>query len=115
MRAAASGEAAVTLEVDALPEGAIHKANIYVAHAADRGTSEVLGGENRGRKLDYVSIVRDIQQVGSIGGNALFTKQLPIRVGKAPAGSRLIAFVQEAGNGRVWGAAVFAIPQGGKP
>ena len=37
MRAAASGEAAVTLEVDALPEGAIHKANIYVAHAADRG------------------------------------------------------------------------------
>lgn len=24
-------------------------------------------------------------------------------------------FVQEAGNGRVWGAAVYAIPKGGQP
>jgi hypothetical protein len=115
MRAAASGDAAVTLEVDPLPEGTIHKANIYVAHAADRGTSEVLGGENRGRTLGYVSIVGDIQQVGSASTHAMFTKQLPMRAGKSQAGSRLIAFVQEAGNGRVWGAAMYAMPQGGKP
>jgi hypothetical protein len=115
MRAAASGDAAVALEVDPLPEGKTHKANIYVAYAADTGTSDVLRGENRGRTLRYVSIVGDIQQVGSVSGNAMFSKQLPIRAGKAPAGSRLIAFVQEAGNGRVWGAAMYAIPQGGRP
>jgi hypothetical protein len=88
MRAAASGDAAVTLEVDPLPEGTIHKANIYVG---------------------------DIQQVGSASTHAMFTKQLPMRAGKSQAGSRLIAFVQEAGNGRVWGAAMYAMPQGGKP
>jgi hypothetical protein len=115
MRAAPSGDAAVTLEVDTLPAGKIHKANVYVAYAADSATSDVLRGENRGRTLRYVSIVGDIQQVGSVSGNAMLTKQLPIRTAKAPAGSRLIAFVQEAGNGRVWGAAMYTIPGGGKP
>jgi len=114
MRAAASGDAAVTLEVDPLPEG-IHKANVYLAHAAASGTSDVLRGENQGRTLRYVSIVGDIQPVGSAGAHAMFTKQVPIRAAKAPAGSRLIAFVQEAGTGRIWGAAMYAIPEGGKP
>jgi len=112
---AASGNAAVTLEVDPLPPGKIHQANIYVAHAADSGTSDVLRGENRGRTLHHVSIARDIQQVGSIGEQAMFKTQLPIRAANAPAGSRLIAFVQEAGNGRVWGAAMYEIPKAGEP
>ena len=111
IRAATPGDAAVTLEVDPLPEGKTHKANVYVVYAADSGTSDVLRGENQGRTLHYVSIVRDIQRVGSIGGHEMFKKQVPIRAANAPAGSRLIAFVQEAGNGRVWGAAMYAIPK----
>jgi hypothetical protein len=106
---AAAGDASVTLEVDSAPEGKIHKANVYVVYAAE-GTSEILRGENQGRTLNYVSIVRDIQQVGSLRGNAMFTKQLPIRTLKTQAASRIIAFVQEPGNGRVWGAAMYAIP-----
>lgn len=66
IRATTSGDAAVTLEVDPVPEGKTHKANVYVAHAAESGTSDVLRGENQGRTLHYVSIVWDIQQVGSI-------------------------------------------------
>ena len=115
IRAAASGDAAVTIEVDPLPEGTTHKANVYLAHAAERGTSDVLRGENQGRTLRYVSIVRNIQRIGSIGGHELFKKQVSIRAADAPAESRLIAFVQEAANGRVWGAAMYAIPSGGKP
>jgi len=115
IRAATSGEAAVTIEVDPLPEGKTHKANVYVAHAEESGTSDVLRGENQGRTLRYVSIVRDIQPVGSLRGNAMFTKQLPIRTAKAPAGSRLIAFVQEGGTGRILGAALYAIPKEGTP
>jgi hypothetical protein len=45
----------------------------------------------------------------------MFKTQLPIRAANAPAGSRLIAFVQEAGNGRVWGAAMHLISKAGKP
>jgi hypothetical protein len=114
IHAAASGDA-VTIEVDALPQGTAQKANVYLAHAAATGSSEVLRGENQGRTLRYISIARDIQQVGSVRGNAGFTKQLPIRNAKAPAESRLIAFVQEAGNGRVWGAAMYEIPGAAKP
>ena len=115
IRAAASGEAAVTLEVDPLPEGKTHKANVYVTYAANSGTSDVLRGENRGRTLRHVSIAGKIQQVGTVGGRETFKKVVSIRAADAPAESRLIAFVQEAGNGRVWGAAMYAIPGGAKP
>jgi hypothetical protein len=115
IRAAASADEAVTLEVDPLPAGQTHKANVYVAHAADRGTSDVLRGENQGRRLHHVSIAGDIQQVGSVSVHSGFKTQLPIRAANARTGSRLIAFVQEAGNGRVWGAAMYAIPKAGTP
>jgi len=115
IRAAAAGDAAVTIEVDALPEGTAHKANVYLAHAAETGASDVLRGENRGRTLRYVAIVRDIQRIGSIGGREMFRKQVAIRAADAPAESRLIAFVQEAGNGRVWGAAMYTVPKAAKP
>jgi hypothetical protein len=112
---AASGDAALTLEVDPLPEGKTHKANVYVTYAADRGTSNVLRGENRGRTMHHVSIAGKIQQVGTVNTRATFKTQLPIRAANAPAGSRLIAFVQEGGNGRIWGAAMYSIPKEGTP
>jgi hypothetical protein len=111
IRAAAPGDGAVTIEVDTLPEGTTHKANVYLAYAAERGTSDILRGENKGRTLRYVSIARKIQRVGSIRGDETFKKQISIRAADAPAESRLIAFVQEPDNGRVWGAAMLAIPK----
>ena len=36
-------------------------------------------GENKGRQLRYVSIVRNIQRVGSIDRAGMFKKQVPIR------------------------------------
>ena len=95
----------VTIVVDPLPAPNKHKANVYLASAADTGSSDVVRGENQGRKLRHVSIARDIQQVGSIGYGERFEKV--IRVNNA---SRLIAFVQEPGNGRVWGAALLYKP-----
>ena len=92
--------ASVAVEVDPLPEKA-HKANVYVAYAADSGTSDVLRGENQGRRLHHVAIVRDLQQVGSVDGKSGFRKELPAR------DQRWIAFVQEAGSGKVWGAAMY--------
>jgi hypothetical protein len=107
----AADAAAVTLEVDPLPAGKIHKADVLVAFAADSATSDVLRGENKGRQLRYVSIVRNIQRVGSVSGREMFKKQVPIRAADNPAGSRLIAFVQESGAGRVLGAAMYSIPK----
>jgi len=111
IRPAEAGDSAVTLEVDPFPPGKKHKANVYVVDAADSGASDVLRGENQGRKLQYVSIAGEIKQVGSISEHSGFTKRLPIRTGSTPAGSRLIAFVQESDNGPIWGVAMYPIPK----
>ena len=100
-----NGEAAVTVEVDPLPAGKTRKANVFVAFAADHGTSDVLRGENQGRSLHHVAIVADIQQAGTIDAHAGFSGKIPLRAGRAPGGSRLIVFIQEGGIGRVWGVA----------
>ncbi len=93
------GSAAV--EVDRLPKGTAHKASVYVAYAADSGTQDVLRGENKGRRLHHVSIVKELREVGTVDEHADFKTRVPLE-----SGSRLIVFVQEAGNGPVWGSAM---------
>jgi len=95
----------VTVEVDPFPAGQNHKANIYIAHAADSGDSDVLRGENQGRHLHHVAIVKEIQQIGKMGGHGSFEKRVPV-----PAGSRLIVFAQDPSGGQVFGAAMYAKP-----
>jgi hypothetical protein len=55
----------------------------------------------KGRRLHDVSIVKDLRQVGTVDDRVAFRTQVPFK-----GGSRLIVFVQEAGNGPVWGAAM---------
>jgi hypothetical protein len=90
----------VMLEIAPLPVGA-HKAEVYIAYAADSGISDVLRGENRGRRLHHVSIAKEIKKVGIVDERTGFHAQFHVE-----KGSRLIAFVQEPGNGPVWGAAM---------
>lgn len=97
------GDGSATIEVDALPGGNAHKADVYLAYAADSGTSDVLRGENRGRRLHHVAIVKELKQIGTVDGHSGFKTQV-----KAENGSRLIVFVQDPGNGPVWGSAMRA-------
>jgi hypothetical protein len=96
----------VAVTVDPLPAGKNRKAAVYVAHAADGGTTGIPGGENRGRTLHHVSIAKELQQVGSISEHAGLEKRIPVS-----GGSRLIVFVQEGANGPVWGAAMYTVPK----
>jgi hypothetical protein len=68
------------------------------------GTSEVTGGENNGHRLHHVAIVRSIRKIGSVKRGAGFSRE----VGLPPdAGAgRIIVFVQESDQGRVFGAAM---------
>ncbi|MGA2132046.1 MAG: DUF1223 domain-containing protein [Bryobacteraceae bacterium] len=97
------GDASVTIEVDPLPAGPARKANVYVAHAADTGASDVLRGENQGRHLQHVAILKDIHPAGKITDRAGFQKQIP-----APPGARLVVIVQDGDAGTVYGAALYA-------
>jgi hypothetical protein len=92
-----------TVEVDPLPPGTAHSANVYLVQAADNGTSDVLRGENKGRRLRHVSIVKELKQAGTVDSFSGFRTQIPVG-----SGIRSIVFVQESGNGPVWGAAMHA-------
>ena len=93
------GAETVRVEVDPLPGGKKGKSLVYVALAQDSGTSNVSAGENRGRTLHHVAIVRQLRQIGSVSGLAGFTGEIP-----ASPGDRIVAFVQDPGSGRIRGA-----------
>jgi hypothetical protein len=100
IRIGASASSA-TVEVDPLPAGKARKAEVYVAYAADSGTQDVLRGENKGLRLHHVSVVKSLKQVGSVDEHSGFRAEVAVE-----KGARLIVFVQEPGNGPVWGAAM---------
>jgi len=92
-----AGEKLVTVNVDPIP----HRADVYVAYASDSGTQDVLRGENKGRRLHHVAIVKSLERVGSVDAKTGFQSEVPLQ-----AGARLIVFVQDPGNGPVRGAAM---------
>ncbi len=91
----------VMLEADALPAGTARKAHVFVAYAAEAGSSDVLRGENKGRRLRHVAMVKSLKEVGVVTGSKGFRGQVAVE-----AGMRVVAFVQESDNGPVWGAAM---------
>jgi hypothetical protein len=103
---------AVRIEVDAISSSAGRgKSEVYVALARDSGTSDVLRGENQGRRLHHVAIVTNIQQAGIVSAKMAFTKDVPVGRNGDLKGVRIIVFVQEPENGRVLGAAMLRAAQ----
>ena len=100
--------AGVRIEVDALPKSAGRReADVYLVLADESGTNEVAGGENKGRRLHHIAIARRIEKLGTVNAREPFNKDAHTTPG--PAAMRWIAFAQERGSGRVWGAAVSSI------
>jgi hypothetical protein len=97
----------VRIEVGALPSSAGgEKADVYYALAQDSATSNVLHGENQGRRLHHVAIVASLQRVGNVSGRTPFAKDVPLGGNGDLQNVRIIVFVQEPGGGRVLGAAM---------
>jgi len=94
----------VHVEIDVAPHGG----NVYLVWADSGATSQVLRGENRGRKLHHVAVVRRMEQIGKWNGRTPFTKD--VTVGEAAKDGRLVAFVQDPGSGRIRGAAMDSRP-----
>jgi hypothetical protein len=84
--------------------------DVYLAVAENRASSQVLRGENRGRSLQHVAVVRRIQSIGNWNGRTPFAKDV-VAVEAATTTVRLIAFVQESGEGRVVAATMLGASQ----
>lgn len=85
-----------------------HNADLYVVVALDRVESQVLHGENGGKRLTHVAVVQQLSKIGKLPKGKSFGEdvQLKLKPGTDPKNVRLIAFVQEAGPGRLLGAAL---------
>jgi hypothetical protein len=77
---------------------------VYLALADDSGTSQVAAGENRGRNLRYVAIVRGIRKIGSVRRGVEFHKVMELPTGSGA--QRIVVFLQEDGTGEISGTAL---------
>ena len=81
--------------------------DIFVAVVYDPEPSAVARGENSGRHLTHISVVKSLKRVGEVGRNKAFDARLPVppeaQVTANLRNQRLVVFVQEKGQGRVLG------------
>jgi hypothetical protein len=92
----ASGD--VALRVDAAWTPGI-SADVLVALVQDHATTRVARGENAGRTLGHVSVVRDLRGLGS--GVGAFSGRTAVRRVEVPEANRLVIVVQEPDGGPV--------------
>lgn len=96
-----SGDSAEVL-LDGLPD---HKSStVYLAIAEDGLTSEVKGGENGGRKLSHISVVRKLDVLGQIAVDdkkVVMSAPIHLRSGWKKENLKIVIFAQENDSGRV--------------
>jgi hypothetical protein len=95
------------LETDALPASfGLREADVYIAVALNHAESQVAHGENAGRTLAHTAVVRSIVKVGTLRQGQAFAQDIQMKLdpGTDAHNLRLIAFLQEPGQGRVVGA-----------
>lgn len=86
--------------------------DVMLALAANEANSNVLGGENGGRRLHHVAVVRGITTIGELHAGQTFAKDVPLKPTSAAGQTlRVIAWVQERGQGRIAGSAMLKIAQ----
>ncbi|MEP6540209.1 MAG: DUF1223 domain-containing protein [Bryobacteraceae bacterium] len=88
-------------------EGAAN-AEVFLAVALNEAVSQVMRGENKGRKLTHVAVVQSLTQIGKVAANGSFSREIELPADKKadPKGYRYAAFVQERGQGRILGTAL---------
>jgi hypothetical protein len=97
----------LTGKVEADGSGGKH-GDVFVAVALEKTETDVLGGENHGRKLTNVAVVKALVKIGKVEKGKSFEGPFSVKLwADADAGNlRVVAFVQEPGPGKVLGAAV---------
>jgi len=94
------------VEVDALPESfKVRKAEVYIVIALRQAESQVAHGENGGKHLSHVNVVRKLTKIGNVEKGKSFADdvQLKLSAGDEPSNIRVIAFVQQPGAGKILG------------
>ena len=94
-------EAVVSLAVSA----ALQKGDVWVAIADDRDQTAVKRGENSGRTLNHVAVVRSLGKVGTVAKGAGLDKTVRVPLNTQAADLRVVVFVEDSA-GPVSGVAI---------
>ncbi len=102
--ALASGELTGRVEADGGAQK--HSGEVYVAVALDKTLTDVLAGENDGKKLTNVAVVKDLVKIGKLEKGKNFDQAFRVKLwpGADAGNMRVVAFVQEPGQGKILGA-----------
>jgi hypothetical protein len=98
-------EAVITFSIGESPA----KGNVWVALADDRDQQNVKNGENSGRTLTHVAVVRSLGKVATVAKAAALEKTVRVPLRAQSAEMRVIVFVADS-NGPVLGAAMERLP-----
>jgi hypothetical protein len=75
-----------------------------LAIADESDESRVSRGENAGRTLKHVAVLRNLVRTGTVDKTGKFSRDVTIDLRNAsPRNVRIVAIVQEITAGRVWG------------
>ena len=85
------------------------KAEVWVAIADDHDQSSVRKGENSGKTLDHVAVVRSLTKIGTTPKAKGFEKEVRIPITTQAGPMRVVVFVAESG-GPVLGTAIQELP-----
>ncbi|MGD0630735.1 MAG: DUF1223 domain-containing protein [Terracidiphilus sp.] len=102
--------------IDADGSTARHSADVYAVIALDHAESQVLRGENGGRRLSHAAVALDLVHIGRLEKGRTFSEDFKTKLkpGVDPKNLRLVVFVQEPGPGSIVGAALREVSSSSK-
>lgn len=99
----------IKLNISGIPKH--EDATVYLAIAEDNLSSQVSRGENSGKKLEHISVVRKLRTLGMIKqGEDSFINNADINTepGWSPKNLKVVVFVQENQSRKILGAGKFS-------
>jgi len=107
-----SGNLSFRVQIDNVPEMRPgDSADVLLAITEDNLRSSVIRGENAGRTLEHVAVVRELRRIGSIVRGDPFSASVPLVINSAwkRRDLSIVVFTQEHIGGRILGAATIPL------
>ena len=101
----------VHVETGPLPSATgTQSAGVFLAVADNSDQSQVSGGENDGRTLQHVAVLRKLTRIGTVGASAEFSRDVNLGLKSKNHGNlRIVVIIQEPEVGRVLGAGLMRL------
>jgi hypothetical protein len=99
----AEGVLAVHLDAAPLPSNASGSTDLLFAVVDEKDESHVTAGENGGRTLKHVAVLRNLKHIGSLNRATGVSQSIEVPVPRGSGNLRLIAFAQDGTAGPIRG------------